>query len=73
MNEFKTNVINLFGKREPELTPMQKIEKSLDKIDSLMQNLKDIEERNMTNKERMERERAEHNKNLAKRLNLTKK
>lgn len=67
-----TNVINLFGKKEPELTPMQQIEKRLDRIDSLLDNLKEIEEKNMTNKERMERERAEHNKNLARRLGLKK-
>lgn len=67
-----TNVINLFGKREPELSPMQQIEKRLDRIDSLLDNLKEIEERNMTNKERMERERAEHNRNLARRLGLKK-
>lgn len=67
-----TNVINLFGKREPELTPMQQIEKRLDRLDSLLDNLKEIEEKNMTNKERMARERAEHNKNLARRLGLKK-
>jgi hypothetical protein len=72
MSEVKTNVINLFGKREPDLTPMQQIEKRLDKIDSLLDSLKDIEQKNLTNKERMERERLAHNKNLTKRLNLTK-
>lgn len=66
------NVINLFGSREKELTPIEKIERSLDKVDSLLQELKDIEQKNLTNKERMERERLEHNKNLARRLGLKK-
>jgi hypothetical protein len=67
-----SNVINLFQKREPELTPMQRIENRLDKIDGLLDQLKEIEQRNLTNKERMERDRLEHNRKLAKQLGLKK-